>query len=82
VVRHALGVLHEWKEDAMGRSSYGIDPMWSVLHEGGPWHSRVDVEWYLERLRATGRGAWADHFEARRPADGAPPDPTDLDPTM
>ena len=82
VVKHALGVLHEWKEEAMSRSSFGIDPMWSVLHEGGPWHSRVDVEWYLERLRATGRGVWADRFEARGPVGGVLSDPTDFDPTM
>jgi choline-sulfatase len=70
VVQHALSLLHGWKEDAMSRSAHGIDPMWSVLHEGGPWHSRVDMPWYLERLRATGRGSWADRFEARGPVGG------------
>jgi arylsulfatase A-like enzyme len=82
VVSHALGLLHEWKEEAMSRSSHGIDPMWSVLHEGGPWHSRVDVSWYLERLRATGRGQWADRFEARGPLGGGSAFPSSLDPTM
>jgi arylsulfatase A-like enzyme len=82
VVQHALLLLHEWKEEAMSRSSHGIDPMWSVLHEGGPWHSRVDVGWYLERLRATGRGQWADRFEARGPLGGGSAFPSSLDPTM
>ncbi|MGO8870043.1 MAG: sulfatase [Acidimicrobiales bacterium] len=83
VVQHALGMLHEWKEDAMSRSAHGIDPMWSVLHEGGPWHSRVDVDWYLQRLRDTGRGRWADVFTSRGPVGGSSvvtPDP-DAEPT-
>ncbi len=82
VVQHAMGLLHEWKEEAMSRSSHGIDPMWSVLHEGGPWHSRVDVGWYLDRLRSTGRGRWADRFEARGPLGGGSAFPSSLDPTM
>ena len=81
-VGHALGLLHEWKEEAMSRSAHGIDPMWSVLHEGGPWHSRVDVAWYLDRLRATGRGQWADRFEARGPLGGGSAFPSSLDPSM
>jgi arylsulfatase A-like enzyme len=63
VVDHALALLHEWGADALSRSPNGIDPLWQVLSQGGPWHSRIDVPWYLERLRSTGRGGWADAFE-------------------
>ena len=56
VVEHALAVLADWSSDALARSHHGTDPLWSVLTGGGPWHSRVDVPWYLDRLRATGRG--------------------------
>jgi hypothetical protein len=62
LVAHALGVLGEWGAGALGRSPSGVDPLWTVLRDGGPWHSRVDGDWYLERLRATGRGQWADRF--------------------
>ncbi len=61
-VEHALRLLHDWGADALSLSSNGADPLWLVLREGGPWHSRVDVDWYLERLRATGRATWAEHF--------------------
>ncbi len=65
VVEHALARLTDWGSDALARSPAGVDPLWTVLTGGGPWHSRVDVDWYLERLRSTGRGRWADHFAAR-----------------
>ena len=67
----------------MSRSAHGIDPMWSVLHEGGPWHSRVDVEWYLERLRVHRTGPVGRPVRGPRPGwAGGPPFPSDLDPTM
>jgi arylsulfatase A-like enzyme len=62
VVEHALALLADWGSAALARSPTGTDPLWTVLTGGGPWHSRVDVAWYLERLRATGRAHWADHF--------------------
>ena len=67
VVEHALSLLGEWAADALSRSPTGIDPLWTVLRGGGPWHSRVDADWYLERLRSTGRGGWADRFARTRP---------------
>jgi arylsulfatase A-like enzyme len=65
VVEHALARLAEWASDALAHSPTGVDPLWTVMTGGGPWHSRVDVPWYLDRLRATGRGRWADHFAAQ-----------------
>jgi arylsulfatase A-like enzyme len=63
VVARSLEVLGEWGADAMARSDAGVDPLWQVLNGDGPWHARVDLPWYLERLRSTGRGNWADVFE-------------------
>jgi len=74
VVEHALARLADWGSDALAHSATGVDPLWTVVVGGGPWHSRVDVPWYLDRLRATGRGRWADHFAAQgwpRPSDSA-----------
>jgi arylsulfatase A-like enzyme len=64
VVARAMTLLADWRSDALSRSDHGVDPLWEVLTGGGPWHARVDVAWYLDRLRATGRGVWADRFEA------------------
>jgi hypothetical protein len=81
VVEHALALLADWGSAALARSPDGVDPLWTVLTGGGPWHSRVDVPWYLQRLRDTGRGRWADHFEARGwpGRDGADPGPPVLE---
>ena len=62
VVMAALATLSEWGSDALARTDHGVDPLWTVLTGGGPWHSRVDVPWYLDRLRSTGRAGWADRF--------------------
>ena len=64
VVSRALATLTAWGSDALDDSDGGVDPLLAVLNGGGPWHSRVDVAAYLDRLRATGRGGWAEHFEA------------------
>ena len=47
----------------------GIDPLDVVLTEGGPWHVRGRLLEYAERLRATGRGQWADVLLARHPRE-------------
>lgn len=69
-VARALGLLHRWEADARHRSPGGADPLWSVIAEGGPWHSRGHFEPYMAHLRATGRSQWAQHFEQAMAADG------------
>jgi choline-sulfatase len=65
VLQRASSLLERWHTDAMRRSTSGVDPMWTVLGEGGPWHSQGYSSRYLGRLRATGRGEWADRFTVR-----------------
>lgn len=40
IVDQAMSRLGDWEADAMARSPTGVDPLWTVLHEGGPWHVR------------------------------------------
>jgi arylsulfatase A-like enzyme len=44
-----------------------IDPMQTVMEEGGPFHTRGQLARYCERLRETGRGHWADALAAAHP---------------
>jgi arylsulfatase A-like enzyme len=81
LVEHALSLLHQWGASALARGSTGVDPLWTVLRHGGPWHSRIDHEWYLERLRATGRGAWAERFGAGPPPGTGVDDQAFLNPS-
>lgn len=55
----AREVLANWTDTQLARNG-GIDPMETVVSEGGPYHTRGHLPRYLERLRATGRSGWAD----------------------
>ncbi len=63
--------LAAWREACLAASPTGVDPLDTVLEEGGPWHVRGHLLAYAERLRATGRGDWADELLARHPREAA-----------
>lgn len=65
LVSRALAELERWHAEMMRDHPTGIDPMWTVLREGGPWHVRGQLRRYLERLRATGRESGAEQLAAR-----------------
>lgn len=65
VVSQGLARLAEWQGQMMLTSRSGIDPLFQVISEGGPLHTRGQLGRYCERLRATGRGHHADALEAR-----------------
>lgn len=64
-VDHAMRLLAEWHANAMQTATHPQDPMWTVLAEGGPLHTRVDLSDYLKRLRDTHRADCATQLEAR-----------------
>ena len=68
-VQDALGLLQRWQSEMLATSRTGIDPLQTVIQEGGPFHVRGQLPGYLARLRATGRAAWADRLAQRH----APP---------
>jgi choline-sulfatase len=62
LVAEALERLSAWHRAVMLRSATGRDPLTTVVAEGGPSHTRGKLPAYIERLRATGRGHWADRL--------------------
>lgn len=68
LVGEAASRLAEWTEAQLVRTGME-DPMDVVRREGGPFHVRRHLVPYLERLRSTGRGHWADVLEARHPTE-------------
>ena len=64
-------LLEAWTAEQLQRTD-GVDPMDIVLAEGGPYHTRRRLPRYLERLRSTGRGHWADVLAERHPAEADP----------
>jgi arylsulfatase A-like enzyme len=59
------GVLNEWYSERLPLAARGRDPLLNVISEGGPFHVRGQLTDYLKRLRATGRGPFADALEAK-----------------
>lgn len=69
VVQRGSSLLESWYAAMMRTSSHPFDPLWRVLHEGGPLHTRGHLPAYLNRLRSTGRAAHADALAAKHPGD-------------
>lgn len=63
----AESLLAQWYSAAMRRSTTGVDPLFQVLAEGGPYHVRNQLPAYLQRLEATGRHAFAECLRQKHP---------------
>lgn len=55
---HGAWYLERWVAENMVRSAYKdpVDPLWSVIGEGGPFHCRGYLYDYCVHLEETGRG--------------------------
>ena len=57
-------LIEKWTGDMMASSEYAEDQMWTVMREGGPYHTRNKVTSYCQRLRETHRAHHAEFLEA------------------
>jgi arylsulfatase A-like enzyme len=57
VVQEAASLLTDWHDRMMRTQEHDppVDPLQTVLHEGGPHHTKGEATGYAERLRETGR---------------------------
>jgi Arylsulfatase A and related enzymes len=60
-------LILEWTDTLLFKSQYPVDPMQTVLHEGGPLHCRGAFDGYVKRLRDAGRAADAELLLERYP---------------
>jgi hypothetical protein len=67
VTNRAMRLLEEWQREMMLTSTHDVDPMMTVLREGGSFHTRGQLPRYMERLRATGRAHHADRLASLHP---------------
>ncbi|MFB6087221.1 MAG: sulfatase, partial [Haloarculaceae archaeon] len=77
-VREGLALLSDWTSARLRESATGEaggwaegddaveDPLWRVMREGGPYHTRGHLEEYVDRLRETGRADHAARLESTR----------------
>jgi len=67
VTNRGLALLEAWTAEQMATSDHDADPLWTVMREGGPLHTRwAFFENYLKRLRDTGRTHLADRLWPQR----------------
>jgi len=57
---HGQALLDDWSSEMMSTSDSDVDPMWTVIREGGPFPTRGKLESYCQRLRQTGRAHHAE----------------------
>ncbi|MBN1809190.1 MAG: sulfatase [Planctomycetes bacterium] len=54
LVGKALTMLDEWHTEQMRTSDAAADPLWTVMREGGPYHTRGRLESYCRLLESFG----------------------------
>ncbi|MCK0471721.1 sulfatase [Halalkalibacter sp. APA_J-10(15)] len=67
VCMQAVYYLHEWHDEMMFRSRNDVDPLWTVIKEGGPFHAKGFLKNYGERLVQTGREEKFNELKKRHP---------------
>lgn len=81
LVAYASMKLINWLGEMMVNSGADVDPLMTVLREGGPFHCRGELGPYLDRLKSTGRGQHADALRARHPREAIETPATYVDET-
>ena len=72
IVKKALAMLSEWQAQMMIRSRHDVDPLMTVMREGGPYYTRGELPQYLERLKASGRAHHAERLAKAHPDEAEP----------
>lgn len=52
-------LILDWHDEQMLKSDSQIDPLWTVMREGGPYHTLGHLDAYIQRLEETGRAEGA-----------------------
>lgn len=66
-VNEGMRMLSDWYHEMAVTATTDVDPMMTVLREGGALHTRGMLPHYLERLRATGRAHHAERLARLHP---------------
>ena len=69
ICHEAVHKLHKWHKDMMKTSDSQIDPLWTVIAEGGPFHAKGHLKEYSQRLEETGRGYGIEELKRRHPRE-------------
>jgi len=65
----AVYYLNEWHDRMMKTMPYEVDPLWTVIKEGGPYHAKGHLKRYCDWLEKTGRGHAIPELKRRHPRE-------------
>ena len=71
IVLEASYRLSQWHDRMMHTMPYDVDPLWTVMREGGPFHAKGFLRKYCEWLGQTGRGDAVPELKRRHPGEFA-----------
>jgi arylsulfatase A-like enzyme len=71
VCREAAYYLSDWQVAMMASMPQDVDPLWTVMKEGGPYHARGHLRAYCDFLERTDRGWAVDELKRRHPREFA-----------
>jgi arylsulfatase A-like enzyme len=71
ICAQAVAMLQDWHDEMMATQLDGVtvDPMYTVLAEGGPVHARGALKRYAEHLKSTGRQWAIEELRRRHPQE-------------
>jgi len=69
VCKDAVYRLNQWHDAMMKSMPYDVDPLWTVIKEGGPFHARGHLRAYCERLAQTDREWAVPELKRRHPGE-------------
>lgn len=69
ICQEAVYLLNEWHDQMMSTMPFDVDPLWTVIREGGPYHAKGSLPAYIKRLEATGRAEGAQELRMRHPQE-------------
>ena len=69
ICHQAVTYLNEWHDEMMKTMESPVDPLWTVMREGGPFHAKGKLKQYCDKLEGT-RREWAiEELKKRHPGE-------------
>jgi hypothetical protein len=69
ICKEAVYRLNEWHDNMMLSMNCDVDPLWTVMNEGGPFHARGALPKFCEFLEKIGRADAAKELQRKHPRE-------------
>ncbi len=69
ICKDAVYHLTNWHDDMMKTMAFDVDPLWTVMKEGGPHHAKGHLKDYVKWLEQSGRGGAVPELKRRHPRE-------------